>query len=174
MLCRTGAGHPARPPKPRENQCRCMTFAPALPAGTSPNCGASDHNRPWERDESANLSRRKSHRVCLSERRSALILAPARALAQGLRGALEAGIDATHEGLNPGSPDDQSEAFAQSACKGRRGRPPALPAARTLRDRAMSRFRTTAHIIGIPGQSHCVFRGGSALFRRAARRLGAA
>ena len=27
----------------------CMIFAPAWPAGTSPNCGAIGHNQPWER-----------------------------------------------------------------------------------------------------------------------------
>jgi uncharacterized secreted repeat protein (TIGR03808 family) len=84
--------------------------------------------------------------------------------AQTLRGALEGGIDATHEGLNPGSPDDQSKAFAKAlGTAGADGRPLFLPPGRyELSEIALPAI---TQIVGVPGQSRVVLRGGSAIFK---------
>ena len=76
------------------------------------------------------LSRRKAIGL-LSGAALALRLLPRAVFAQGLRGALDPGLDATHEGLTPGSPDDQSEAFARALAKAdAEGRPLFLPPGR--------------------------------------------
>jgi uncharacterized secreted repeat protein (TIGR03808 family) len=86
------------------------------------------------------------------------------ALAQNLRGALEGGIDATHEGLKPGSPDDQSSAFATALGKAAAdGRPLFLPPGRYEVSEITLPERT--EIVGIPGQSRVVLRRGSAIFK---------
>src|SRR4029078_12812 len=92
------------------------------------------------------------------------ILSRRNALAQNLRGALEGGIGATHEGLKPGSPDDQSSTFATALGKAAAdGRPLFLPPGRyEVSDIALPE-RT--EIVGIPGQSRVVLRGGSAIFK---------
>jgi uncharacterized secreted repeat protein (TIGR03808 family) len=87
---------------------------------------------------------------------------PARAFAQGLRGALDAGIDATHEGLKPGSPDDQTGALARALKKADvEGRPLFLPPGRY--ELASIVLPNRARVIGIPGETHLLFRGGSSL-----------
>jgi uncharacterized secreted repeat protein (TIGR03808 family) len=96
---------------------------------------------------------------------AALGLAPSRsALAQSLRGALDPGIDASIEGVNPGSPDDQSEALARALQKAdAESRPLFLPpGSYEIGDLALP---NACQIIGIPGQSSLRFRGGSGLFR---------
>ena len=89
---------------------------------------------------------------------------PARATAQGLRGAIDPGIDATHEGLTPGSPDDQSEALAQALAKADAdGRPLFLPPGQY--ELANIVLPSNSHLVGVPGQSRLRFRGGSTLLR---------
>jgi uncharacterized secreted repeat protein (TIGR03808 family) len=85
-----------------------------------------------------------------------------RAQAQSLRGGIDPGIDATHAGLRPGSPDDQSEVLARAlAGAAAEGRPLFLPpGVYDLHDVALP---NTAHLIGIPGKSVLRFRGGMAL-----------
>ena len=108
------------------------------------------------------LSRRKA--IGLLSRAAVALSLPTGAFAQGLRGALDPGIDATHEGLTPGSPDDQSEAFARALTKAEaEGRPLFLPPGRY--ELANIVLPNHTHIIGIPGQSVVRFRGGSTLLR---------
>lgn len=87
---------------------------------------------------------------------------PSWAFAQVLRGALDPGLDATHEGLNPGSPDDQSALLSKALANAEtEGRPLFLPpGVYELRDVALP---NTAHLIGVPGMSRLRFRGGIAL-----------
>ena len=117
------------------------------------------------------LTRRRLVGTLAAGATSSLILSPVRVLAQGLRGTLEGGIDATHEGLNPGSPDDQSLAFAKALQKaGSEGRPLFLAPGRY----EVSEIALPDHtsIVGIPGQTRIVLRSGSALLRaRGATRL---
>lgn len=87
-----------------------------------------------------------------------------RASAEALRGPLDPGIDATHEGLSPGSPNDQSEAFARALAKAEaEGRPLFLPPGRY--EAGDVGLPKNTHVIGIPGRSSVRFRGGSTLFR---------
>ena len=117
------------------------------------------------------LTRRRLVRHLGHRRHLSLILSPVRVLAQGLRGTLEGGIDATHEGLNPGSPHDQSLTFAKALQKaGSEGRPLFLAPGRY----EVSEIALPDHtsIVGIPGQTRIVLRSGSALLRaRGATRL---
>jgi len=85
-----------------------------------------------------------------------------RAMAQVLRGALDPGLDATHEGLNPGSPDDQSALLSKALAKAEtEGRPLFLPpGVYQVGDIALP---NAASLLGIPGKSRLRFRGGSAL-----------
>jgi len=84
-------------------------------------------------------------------------LAGRRAAAQGLRGAFDPGVDATHEGLVPGSPDDQSAALAKAIAKAAsESRPLFLPP---------GRYETSeiappgnVRIIGVAGQSRLALR----------------
>ncbi len=100
--------------------------------------------------------------------------APGRAFAQGLRGALEGGvagaIDATHEGLHPGAPDDQSPALLEALRKAdAHGLPLFLPPGRY--ETSEIALPNAAHILGVPGQSRLVLRSGSALLKARGARL---
>ena len=102
-------------------------------------------------------------------------LTPGRALAQGLRGPPEAGfggaVDAAHAGLVAGSPDDQSQAFAQALTRAEaEGRPLFLPPGRY--EIAQVMLPASTHLVGVPGESVLVFRGGRYMLEaRHARRL---
>jgi uncharacterized secreted repeat protein (TIGR03808 family) len=90
-------------------------------------------------------------------------LTPGKTLAQGLRGPLEGGfdgaVDAAHEGLVPGSPDDQSQAFAAALARAEaQSRPLFLPPGRY--EIAEAALPANAHLIGVPGESVLAFCGG--------------
>ncbi len=91
---------------------------------------------------------------------------PRRALAQALRGTLGGALDATDEGLTPGSPDDQSQALGAALQKAALdGRPLFLaPGRYEVAEIALPR---NTQIIGVPGASRIVFRGGAFLLRAA-------
>ena len=94
-----------------------------------------------------------------------------RALAQDPFGDLRGAIDATHEGLNPGAPDDQSALFAQALTKAEREeRPLFLPPGRYRL--AEVTLTPHAHLIGVAGRTRLVFGGGGfMLATKSAQRL---
>jgi uncharacterized secreted repeat protein (TIGR03808 family) len=102
-------------------------------------------------------------------------LTPGKAIAQSLRSPLAAGtdggIDATHEGLVPGSPDDQSAAFVRAlAGAAAESRPLFLPPGRY--EIADVTLPAATHLVGVPGASILAFRGGHFMLEaRHARRL---
>ena len=90
------------------------------------------------------LSRRRAVGAALGAALALSCCAPDRLCAQALRGGARRGaLDATHEGLSPGAPDDQSAALRPRSGEGRSGGPAALPAARPLRGRRRRRCRAT-------------------------------
>ena len=86
--------------------------------------------------------------------------AGAQAVLDGMRGSL----DATHEGLVPGSDADQSVALARALAKTEAsGQALFLPPGR-YRIAAVD-LPPQAHLVGMPGRSHLVFRGGPFMLR---------
>jgi len=85
-----------------------------------------------------------------------------KARAQALRGAIDTGVDATQEGLNPGAPFDQGEALSLALAKAEaEGRALFLPpGVYELSGVSLPRF---THLVGVPGMSRLVFRGGHSL-----------
>ncbi len=82
------------------------------------------------------------------------------AFAQDPLGDLRGAIDATHEGLSPGAPDDQSTLLSQALTKAEgEGRPLFLPPGRYRI--AELTLPGHAHLIGVPGRTRLVFGGGS-------------
>ena len=118
------------------------------------------------------LSRREAIGAALAALRSAVGASRQRPWRRAFAARSIAALDATHEGLNPGAPDDQSEAFARALAKAEaEGRPLFLPPGRY--EVGEIALPNSAHIVGVPGQSRVRFRGGSALFTRAPCRHGA-
>jgi uncharacterized secreted repeat protein (TIGR03808 family) len=82
--------------------------------------------------------------------------------AQALRGAIDSAIDATHEGLSPGSTLDQGAALSHALAKAEtEGRALFLPpGVYEVSQVSLPRF---THLLGVPGMSRLVFRGGNSL-----------
>ena len=93
---------------------------------------------------------------------SAASLRPARAqdVLEGLRG----GLDATREGLNPGSAGDQSAALRRALSKAEAAHQPLFfpPGRYEIADIDLPAH---AHLIGVPGHTRLVFRSGSFMLR---------
>jgi uncharacterized secreted repeat protein (TIGR03808 family) len=97
----------------------------------------------------------------------AALIAPAtasRTLAQDLLGGLRGALDATEEGVIPGSLDDQSAALAGALARAEAAeRPLFLPPGRY--EVAAIELPRRAHLIGVPGATRLVFRGGPFMLR---------
>jgi uncharacterized secreted repeat protein (TIGR03808 family) len=97
----------------------------------------------------------------------AALLAPAaatRTLAQDSLGGLRGALDATEQGVVPGSPDDQGAALAEALATAEAAeRPIFLPPGRY--EVAAIELPRRAHLIGVPGATRLVFRGGPFMLR---------
>jgi uncharacterized secreted repeat protein (TIGR03808 family) len=95
---------------------------------------------------------------------AAALALPGRPAAQIGPGELRGALDATHYGVRPGAADDQSAAL-QGAIEtaASDGRPLFLPPGRY--DVASVDLPARVHLIGVPGESRLVFRGGAWLLR---------
>jgi uncharacterized secreted repeat protein (TIGR03808 family) len=98
--------------------------------------------------------------LALAAATGASMLSPARGASAASIGAL--GLDATHLGLRPGSPDDQSETLQRAIEQAARNRSPLVLPPGSYRA-ANIHLPSGAQLIGVRGGSRLVLSGGSSL-----------
>jgi uncharacterized secreted repeat protein (TIGR03808 family) len=112
-----------------------------------------------------------TRRALLVATTAAALAPPIRAAAQIVPGDLRGALDATHEGVRPGAPDDQSAALRRALAKAAaEGRPLFLPPGRYAV--AEIELPERAQLVGVPGESRLAYSGGNWFLRsRGAQRL---